>query len=1533
MSATMSNASATDHAPEQPLLSLVLRLGAAATLPDVLATLAEWPALFGAPGVALYLPGARSSAGAVGLAPETLLALDAALAQQLDGATEPHRAEASAPSAIGSPVPLRRDETAWLLPMIAGEQPRGVVALVGRTTAPDEREREQWLHALAQIGAALSRVDALRAAQQEVHAARMLVEMRHAFARLTVEQAVARVAELCPGVLGDGCWIALRDDADPTSTARILAAHHRLLEQDQQLARLRGDIVQPGAGLAGSVLASGVVAAGPPPDSSADAPDDDAALAWRDVRSCICVPLRTQETAPIHGVLVCLITEPGSRLTAAEVALAWQVAHLIADGVETARLQQVVRERERETQLLAGAEQLFGVTRTAAEILPRIAESIVEELADLALVYEWETDSGQPQLVTSAFASPELGARWRDQSRRGQQHWHRLLDAAMRANEPLLVSDTRKSTVSQPAWVAALDVQSWLVMPLQDSSGPFAMLSVSVCAASQRAPLDRAALRLITTLARRTVAALENARLHEQAERRERETTLLSEINSLFNSSADLPQTLTTMTELIGQALGDSCVLFLTQPERKELLLSACWHQHPDERESRRAALADSPPIRGKGPIGMVADGGPAVLIRDFHQTLGAKSGAARVDQAGMRSWLCAPLREGRNVLGVLTLGLAAPARRLDERDLALVEAITERAAVAIRQQHLAAEQRRAELLQSTIAALAREVGGTLEPGDVAGRLAEALRRHFAYSSVGVYLTDDDRREVLLRGTVAQNDESGAPRSVRLPFGSGIVGWVAEQGEAVMIPDVTVDPRFGRHALASRAAPIRAQLSVPIPGDDGPLGVIDLTSERVGAFTADDLYIVRSVARQAAVAIENAQLHERLAESAATFQDLVERAPDPFFILSLAGQFAVVNEAMCELAGYDADQLHERQFVDLLAPEERERGLALLRQAGRETRGGTQEWTVLRADGGRRIIEIRTRVLSERGQPIGVQGVGRDVTMRREQQLALERQVMELSTLHAAGLALADTLEPQELYQALLGAIRAAISCDDATLYTLDDESRMQLGATLHPAAELPPAFPSGHHLIDWSLQQGQSLLFNDAPSEPLYRPVPGLPAPRHLLIVPLLAVGQVRGSIVLRRMEGDPFTLNDLRLIESIAAQAAVTLHNVRLHAETSGAAADLRVVLESIEQGVVMTDHTGRIRLANRRRGELLTLNVRDLVGRTVLEVAEEGIMQRTRDPRAFYSRLRWLQAHPDDIATDEITLSRPASRVLERYSGPMRDPVTEVTVGRIEVYTDVTEARRLERAKDEFLATASHELKTPITTLGGYLELLGRQAEQPAGPDLARLNRYIVTARGELARLLRLSEDLLEVARIEAGRLTLQLKLGDLAATIRETVEHLGRQQNGRLRGHRLLCQFEAPLTAVFDALRIGQVLNNLLENALKYSPAGTEIHIEAASTAGEAVVGVRDEGIGVPPEEREKLFQPFYRARNASDGSPEGLGLGLYISRGIIEGHGGRMWVESAPGGGSIFRVALPMLESRSPADSAESLVVEGYSGPE
>jgi signal transduction histidine kinase len=221
---------------------------------------------------------------------------------------------------------------------------------------------------------------------------------------------------------------------------------------------------------------------------------------------------------------------------------------------------------------------------------------------------------------------------------------------------------------------------------------------------------------------------------------------------------------------------------------------------------------------------------------------------------------------------------------------------------------------------------------------------------------------------------------------------------------------------------------------------------------------------------------------------------------------------------------------------------------------------------------------------------------------------------------------------------------------------------------------------------------------------------------------------------------------------------------------------------------------------------------------------------------------------------------------------------------------------------RLKEDFISAAAHDLKTPLTTLVAQAQFLERRAQSdPSAPaDISGLRRIVQEAR----RLSSLVVELLDASRIEQGRLVGEREPVDLVELAREVARRDG------YRTHRVKVFADAPVVGSYDPRRIEQVLENLVENAVKYSPESSEVRIGVAQRNGQAFVDVSDEGIGIPPEDLARVFDRFHRGSNVDDRRFAGMGLGLFICRGIVEQHGGRMWVESRVGTGSTFHVELP-----------------------
>jgi PAS domain S-box-containing protein len=223
----------------------------------------------------------------------------------------------------------------------------------------------------------------------------------------------------------------------------------------------------------------------------------------------------------------------------------------------------------------------------------------------------------------------------------------------------------------------------------------------------------------------------------------------------------------------------------------------------------------------------------------------------------------------------------------------------------------------------------------------------------------------------------------------------------------------------------------------------------------------------------------------------------------------------------------------------------------------------------------------------------------------------------------------------------------------------------------------------------------------------------------------------------------------------------------------------------------------------------------------------------------------------------------------------------------------------------ARNQFLSVAAHELKTPLTSLRAAAQLLLRRLDLGAGPDPQSLRRGLRVVDEQLERLARLVDQLLDVVGLEAGRLVPARARTDLAALVARAVE----LAQARAGGHALRVTAPGPVWADVDPGRLEQVLANLLDNAIKYSPGGGPIDVELTEPGpGTVRLAVRDRGLGIPPEHRARLFERFYQAHAGNHRS--GLGLGLHLSREIVEQHGGEIRAEFPPDGGTRFVVTLP-----------------------
>ncbi len=426
------------------------------------------------------------------------------------------------------------------------------------------------------------------------------------------------------------------------------------------------------------------------------------------------------------------------------------------------------------------------------------------------------------------------------------------------------------------------------------------------------------------------------------------------------------------------------------------------------------------------------------------------------------------------------------------------------------------------------------------------------------------------------------------------------------------------------------------------------------------------------------------------------------------------------------------------------------------------------------------------------------------------------------------------------------------------------------------------------------------------------------LPDTRSELAVPLVVGERVVGVLDVQSAEVGGVTQDDLSLLQSLGRQIGIAIENTRLIERIIEERHHMAHMLDSMADGVYTVNHDLRVQTFNRSAERITGWQAEEAIGRfcyDILRDAEDTPVPCASKDCPALSVMREQTTFGNQRAERSVLRREGRPVIISSSAAPLFDVSGQAT-GAVVVFRDVSAQKELERLRAEFVSMVSHELRAPMTNILTSLELMLTSELEPAVQC-----EMLEIARDQVNRLSAFVEEILDLSLLDAGQIIVQQELVTLQPLIRRTVrafEAAGRQ------GHRFVIRENRIPFVLADENKTEIVLTNLLENAVNYSPPGGEIVIEAETgpATDMVVVSVTDQGIGIAPEYQDKVFEQFYRVKNERRSKVKGRGLGLYISRRLVEMQGGQIWVESELGKGSRFSFTLPRMEEEIERDNTD-----------
>ena len=1109
--------------------------------------------------------------------------------------------------------------------------------------------------------------------------------------------------------------------------------------------------------------------------------------------------------------------------------------------------------------------------------------------------------------------------------------------------------------------------RTWLGMPLLANGRVVGVISVQ---SYEPYAYDRGHVRFLEMVATQAALAIESARLYQQEANQRREAELINQLTTELNHSAlDHERILQTAVETVHQYIPDIGIALVNMLDetRDFLIPQALWAA---EERYIITPLGQRIPVGQTQMARHAIEEGQTVVQEDLHLVKPANERAAWIVSQGLRAIMYVPVKSKGQVIGLFNINIWHVARRFRKAEISFCELVASHVGITLENAQLYAREARrrqeAELLHTLTASLIQ----TQNLRQIAEHALDVLQKRLPRIQ-SCYISLLDATGEFLQTLTGWGTDVIAPlgeTEANIPLKStNSTRRALEERRTVYVADLREQANPNPRTEEMIKHGLRTLLYIPLVAKERPVGILQIHGlYQPIHLTQAELSFAEAVANHVSLAAENARLLEAERAQLHLSQTLRQVGALLTTSLSLDEVFERIFDLLAQVVRYDAvtiqlyDEVNDQMYlaggrgfedmrqtaeiVQALGGDTINRMANLSYQIVEDTASATfNEWIPVE-----NFAPIRSAIrcaLRIKDQLIGVLNVDSFsphsyteemaqtvVAFANQAVIAIEnarlyeevnQRVEKLSIFNEVAIITTTANTVEDILQKTAQLLATKLYHERMGILLVDEtKTSLITHLSFYKRQRIRPPFAripldSPHGVIPHVARTGQPYLCMDALEDPLY--IPYDPLMRAELTVPLKVDEQVIGVINVESSRPNAFNEEDGTFLYTLAQQLATAVQRAQLYEASQFYAVQLEeqvarrtaelqhekdrnmAILDTAGEGIIFTDKMGRIIYANPAMCQQTGYSKQELLNQT------PRILKSGANASRLYEEM-WATIGRGERWRGELTNRRKdgslyASGVIIT---PLQDTQGEI-IGFVSVQSDISQLKELDRLKSEFVTNVSHELRTPLTNIRTFVTLLRRGKPE-------KMAHYHTVLERETERLTRLIQDLLDLSRIEMNTIETNLRPENILALLEDLMHSFDFKAQEKQIGLTLERPSDLPQVRM-DKDQITQVMTNLLGNALAYTPAEGQVAIRVHQGVyqGQPMVAVQvaDTGLGMTEEDKERVFERFYRGQAATESRAPGTGLGLPISREIMARHHGGIEVESELGRGTIFTIWLPL----------------------